>query len=246
MCKILFNNKGMAVVEATLILPIFIFGVLAVYHMIQCKITENIIYDATVETAEYISELGYINRDNIYVPELYFSSYVDEEDMIDRYVVGGVDGIDFWGSDFELKDEYFSLQVNYTIKISVPFIPELKIKKSISVTQRYYVGDVEDGDGEGGKKDVYVYITDNMEAYHSTRLCTHLNLSVEIVPFEEAITTGYEPCEYCGYEDSGLVIITDYGDKYHSNPHCSGLKRTIYRVKLSEIGGIPGCTRCVN
>lgn len=241
-----YNNKGIATVETTLILPLFIFGMLALYHMIQCRITENIIYDATFETAEYIAQLGYLNEDLEYIPELYFTEYVDDEDKLERYVVGGISGIDFSGSNYSLEDNYFELEVNYTIEVRVPFMPKLNKERTITVTQRYYVGEDFSCDSEKEDGDRFVYVTDNKEVYHSTRLCTHLNLSTKIVLYEEALVDGFMPCEYCGNEKSSLVLVTDYGDKYHTNPHCSGLKRTIYRVKLREIGGVPGCTRCVN
>lgn len=240
------NNRGMATVEATLILPVFIFGILMIYHMIQCRLTENIIYDAAVETAEYIALLGYLNEEDVYIPELYFSGYVDDEEKVKRYVTGGVSGIDFLGSTYDAEDGYFTLNVNYTLKVGVPFMPSVNKSKNIAITGRFYVGNTEENIDKTSEEDVYVYITDNMEVYHSTRLCSHLNLTVKIADMEDALKQGYEPCEYCGFNAEGKVLVTDSGNKYHASAGCSGLKRTIYRVKLSETGGVPACTRCVN
>lgn len=240
------NNSGMATVEATLILPVFIFGMLMIYHMIQCRLTENIIYDAAVETAEYISLLGYLNEDGTYIPELYFSGYLDDEDKVKRYVTGGVSGINFWGSRYDMEDDCFILNINYTLKVGVPFMPAVDKSKNITITKRFYVGNTEENTDKTSGDDVYVYITDNMEVYHSTRLCSHLNLTIKIADMEDAVKQGYEPCEFCGYNAEKKVLVTDNGDKYHAFAGCSGLKRTIHRVKLSETGGVPACTRCVN
>ncbi len=236
------NNKGYATVEATLILPLFIFGMLVIYHIIQCKIVENIIYDASVETAEYMAELSYLNETGVYIPDMYFYQYIDDKDMVDKYVTG----INFLGSEFSDNEDYFTFKVNYTIFVNTPFMPKLERDKTIYVTQRYYIGDKSREEKNDESTEQYVYVTDNREAYHSTRFCTHLDLSTSVAFLEEAINMGYYPCEYCGDEKSEIVLITDYGDKYHTRGNCSGLKRTIYRVKLSEIGGVPGCLRCVD
>ena len=39
------KNRGSAVVEATLILPLFLFAMLAVYHMHQVHIAESAVYE---------------------------------------------------------------------------------------------------------------------------------------------------------------------------------------------------------
>ena len=59
-----------------------------------------------------------------------------------------------------------------------------------------------------------------------------------------AVAAGYTACEFCGDGTGEIVIITDYGGRYHFKSDCSGLKRTIYRVKIDEVGGMAECSRC--
>ena len=238
------NNMGSATVEATLILPLFMFGMMVIYCMIQSILAENVLYRAAVETAEYLAETAYINENSIYAPELVFSNYVADEELLEKYIDGGVDGINFFGTTKPDEDGYFILQVNYTKEVSLPFMPKLEKDKTIYLKQRAYTGAIVTGDDEAQKGERYVFITDNKEAYHSTRLCTYLKLSVHKVNKNSAVAAGYTACEFCGDGTGEIVIITDYGGRYHFKSDCSGLKRTIYRVKIDEVGGMAECSRC--
>lgn len=105
----------------------------------------------------------------------------------------------------------------------------------------------------GNKKieEEYVYITETGTVYHRSRDCSHLKISIKVVDANELGSernsdgAKYYSCERCrGSSNSGLVFITGEGNKYHSNASCSGLKRTIKVVKLSEVGGRGPCSGC--
>ena len=42
------------------------------------------------------------------------------------------------------------------------------------------------------------------------------------------------------------VFITDQGNRFHYDLNCSGIKRTIYMIRLSEVGNRKQCSRCIN
>ena len=96
----------------------------------------------------------------------------------------------------------------------------------------------------------YVYITEYGEVYHRARNCTHLALSIELAGEEEVegkrnqSGERYRPCEKCGGEGLGIVYITKEGNRYHNTIHCSGLKRSVRCVPLSEAGSRTACGRC--
>ena len=41
-----------------------------------------------------------------------------------------------------------------------------------------------------------------------------------------------------------MVYLTEYGDRYHCSPDCSGLTRNVKLVPLSEAGGMRQCSKC--
>lgn len=239
-------NRGSAAVEATLVFPLFLFFVMSLYHMCCSRLADNYIYEAAVETAEYMAEYAYLDGNNFLIPSYMFEGYVDSEEIVERYVSGGVDGVSFIGS-VPLDDAgYITLCVRYRLAIQLPFLPKLTIDRNYSIRQKAYVGadyNVDEDDTEND--DCYVYVTDNRDVYHSTRACTYLILSIQSSDISAAIRGGYTACEICGHNTGDRVYITDYGDRYHSEPGCSGLKRTVYRVKMADVDGLGGCTRCV-
>lgn len=144
------------------------------------------------------------------------------------------------------------VQLVYPARVS-PVVPILSYPGTTIVSccyMRAWTGyDVEQrAEGEG--EEVYVYITENGSAYHTLRNCTHLTLSItlaaekEIETLRNASGGRYSPCERCGGSGSGIVYITKEGNRYHNTIECSGLKRTVRCVPLSEAGGRTPCGRC--
>lgn len=106
---------------------------------------------------------------------------------------------------------------------------------------------------EREKEEELVYITEHGEVYHRSRGCSHLSLSIDLVAFENLIfernmgQAAYTPCEYCFSKGDNFIVavyITKWGNRYHRQLKCQGLKRSIKCVPLSEVGGLPACSKC--
>lgn len=101
------------------------------------------------------------------------------------------------------------------------------------------------------KEEELVYITRSGSAYHRERGCRYLNPAIQMVDRNDAENADtedggkYTPCLVCGGE-SGLVYITEGGNRYHSTVNCTGLKRTIESVTLTEAieAGRHPCPSC--
>ena len=83
------------------------------------------------------------------------------------------------------------------------------------------------------------------------RNCSYLNPAVRTVSGEhvreERNSAGakYYPCERCKAGSSlSVYYITEDGNRYHGDLNCSGLRRTIYTVPLSQVSGRGRCSKC--
>lgn len=239
------NNRGSVTVETTIILPIFIFYVLALFHMARLRMAESIIYEGAIDTAEYMAEFSYLEESDVLIARAKFKEYVDDKSLIDSYITDGIEGVTFENTVYLDEEGYVCLCVNYQVKIDIPLISELTGERSYIVRQRAYLGESKDQEGEQiNQDDMYVYITDNREVYHISRSCSHLTLSISITEEAKADKMGYAACEFCGDDVDGAVLITEWGKRYHSKKECSGLKRSVYRVKKSQVKDLGACERC--
>ena len=97
-----------------------------------------------------------------------------------------------------------------------------------------------------------VYVTETGTVYHLSRSCTHLDLAISPVTSEQLSASrnasggNYRVCELCGMSaaSQGTYYITKEGDRYHSSLSCSGLKRTVYEIPISQVGDRRPCSRC--
>ena len=100
----------------------------------------------------------------------------------------------------------------------------------------------------------YVYVTEYGSVYHTSRGCSHLQLSIqkraskEIPEARNASGAIYTECDYCSQEDSlntDSLYITEDGERYHYSLDCPGLTRIIRMIKLTEADEYAPCSQCV-
>lgn len=116
-------------------------------------------------------------------------------------------------------------------------------------TGRYYAK----SEGENAEDNRIVFVTKSGEVYHTSNICSHIKLSVREVDYASVNSlrnkggAKYYPCEYCAKGDlTGIVYITDEGNRIHKDKNCSGIKRSVNTMKKvdAEAAGYRPCTRC--
>ena len=256
-------HQGVATVEACIVVPLFLFFLLAMANIYFLILAEAHIHQSLSEAAVYTAKYCYLEqtiRDrvseqkeelnvedtlsvivNSVVLKQQFIKCLGEDEIVEKVISGGKKGIVLYTETMGQSDNCFIAKAKYRVRMIVPVFGEFAISLCNQVKQKAFVGY-----RSTEKMDSYVYITPNQQVYHLTRGCTHLSLDVSAKNSKDAFS--YQACCYCGKSnyDKGMMYITRTSNIYHFNRDCSGLKRTIYRIKKSEVGGLLACQRCGN
>lgn len=201
------KNKGMASVEAVIVIPCFLFAFMMMYHMVNIISLKTVVYEATAQTAEYLAEYAYLaditDLKTVGLTKIKFSSYLDDPELVKSYVSNGISGISFQGSELPDQDGNIVIMVRYTIKL-----PGLGITTDISFkfVQKAYLGKKILSGTNISEDDIYVYITDNCEVYHINRSCSHLELKISIKEYESVKKKGQGNVLFAGGKQ-GIMYI---------------------------------------
>ena len=252
------NNRGAVSIEASLILPLFLFTMLFFINAAEIYRTKAVIYEGSIEAAEYVAEYAYLGDRFLegdgkeVLSELSghallvikFGEYVDDMTLLEKYVIGGKNGVSFLGSSLPDDSGYIDMKISYFLHLNIPLIGNFRHLCQEHIRQRAYLGfRGSDNEEEKAENDTFVYVAKNGVVYHTRRSCTYLLPDIHSTSRSGAVASGYSPCEYCGAASGSSVYITPEGDRYHSSRSCSRLARTVERKKLSEIN-LPACSKC--
>lgn len=231
---LLQSLRGSMAVEASLVTPIFFIVIFSLFYVLQIlsgmQHLQGQLRDAAREYACYGTKFQTVQ------------TLVEDKKLI------------FWRdkSDSDGMADYEICFVDYRVK--VPFISG-KIF-SVHIYQQMAVSNYEGRSmlpEEDLEDEEYVYITLTGKVCHKSSECSYLKpsirtvLSAEVGNKRNASGGKYYACERCckgkSANDFQNVYITSYGECFHSKKTCSGLKRTVRKVKKSETG-LPYCSKC--
>lgn len=244
-----FISQGSLTVEASLAICFFFCAVLSVTYLMEMVSVQlevrNALYSVGYELAEEVS------WNPIVTPQMVkgkLQKAIGAERLDNSSIVGGRNGLDCRNSKMLGTTTIMELSVQYQQEIPILLfqIPILSREETIRVkgwTGREEMGLMLDGEEA-------VYITDYGIVYHESIRCSYLELSLKLVDashlsqLRNQSGETYKACERCGGRGE-QVYITDHGNRYHSTLECGGLNRNIQVVKLSELYGKGGCSKCV-
>lgn len=264
-----FSCKASMTVEAAFAVPFFLFFMMNILLIFDMLRLHGNIMGAIHQTGnkmafsayaiKNVEDMGFELSDEIKsigMSEVYAKGKVISilgSDYLDKTcIVSGAAGLHFIKSSVMKEDDVIDLIASYKVKPLIRLIgfPDFMVEN------RYYgrawTGyDVESKQSNEKEEDPIVFIADTGVVYHVARNCTYLCPSVEMISafMKDDIRNEqggkYHACEKCGKSGVRAVLyITSQGDRYHNSLRCSGLKRTIYAVHLSEISGKSKCSKC--
>ena len=255
------RKKASLTVEAAVILPLvagFLVFFLFYFRIMQIQLS---VQEALEESGRRLAALSMEENREDSEGELPYLALakgtilgrLGNDTNVERYVTGGVLGISLLGSEWENDD--IILKARYVVKLPIAFFG----KKDYWICQRTKIRKWTGWHALDAEKDAErnVYVTKYGEAYHMRKSCPYLELSIQkvmvtaVYGLRNLNGERYECCEYCGNDTYGggtgrdeAVYVTQYGECYHFKMDCSGLKRTIYRKKLSEVEDMRACVKC--
>lgn len=244
------SKRGSITVEAAMAVPLFFLAVVSLLYLmeiaaIRTSVRSGLQYAGKKAAAEAGALPGVmpakLERDVVHA--------VGEKRLDRSIVLGGSSGISCGGSRLSSRTGVGELVAVYQVRLPIPVFgtPPLRYQEKIRI--KAWTG--YERSGFGAEREETVYVTETGLVYHKDYHCTYLELSIHMVSSGELgglRNSGggkYYPCEHCMRGSAGGgVYITDTGDRYHSSLSCSGLKRTVYAVPLSEAVGKGACSRC--
>lgn len=266
-------DAGMTV-EAAILLPLFLFVFLNLGLLIEMIRLRGNLHLALWQIGRELSLYGYVldsgeapeddgQEDDAWWKDLggivFASTFIKnklvqlagKEYLDSSPLTKGSNGLALWESDIFGDEDTMDIVVTYSVSpwIRLTGIPSFRL------ANRYYAhiwNGYEVSSGEAEEKILQiVYVTENASVYHLSRDCTHLRLSVREIPAEQIEWVRnqdgrrYRPCEKCSRgETAGTFYIAAEGDCYHYSRGCSGLRRTVYAVNLTEAADLRPCSRC--
>lgn len=265
--RISLPTSGTLTVEAAIALPIFIFVMICVISLGQAIHIQIKLQNALETTAEKIASYSYaemlvkeeIDGLNQVIAEwiidgITFVSVKNEiiqlagKDYLDHSCIkNGSEGIFLIGSTISLEEEFVDLVLSYSISPFSPILNTNQLWMTQRCRRRLWIGTEEIWE----EAEPIVYVTTNGTVYHTNLECSYLKRNIETVSYadlkSERNESGgkYYPCELCSKGSLGaFVFITKYGDRYHYRATCPGLTRGIRSILLSQVDGLPQCSKC--
>lgn len=251
-------------VEAAFVLPLCLFAIVNVLSITEIYRLQSNMNAAMHTTAKDMAIYAYgygqikdnegMNRtESVALTHLYAARKVESilgrEYLAQSPIAGGTTGIN-WSQSELMQPDCIDLIATYEVAPAIGLMGFEKFPVYNRVRMRAWTGYDNAGAATGDMKEQIVYITPDGEVYHESGKCPYLKLSIHAVDIEAVEDLRNEnkekfyPCEDCGREDSSTVFVTDYGNRYHTTLRCSGLKRTVYAVPISQAGGRCACSKC--
>ena len=251
-------RRASLTIEAAMSLPLFSFPMISVLYFIQVVDISVRLTGAICETSNemavyaYVKEAGKLQGSSVsdIITGGLTAAYAKNKIKTRGRLEENKGNLSLIKSSFLKEGQMIDLAGTYQVKYPITLLPIKQMKIAVRGRVRAWTGrDGVNGDGSGEGEGALKLITVNGKVYHKDPECTHIKLSIKPVDKDSVghlrNESGgkYYPCGQCK-GGSNTVYITDTGDKYHSSLGCSGLKRGILLVPMSEVTDWQPCSRC--
>ena len=253
--------RASATVEASIIIPLYLYAVLAVVYVLQIISIRSTMLSGLYADIRLLAKYSYTGEmfkesgTNIVSIGLAKSLLIDSlpKNFSEKSrIIGKEAGISMLGTKMPGEDSLIILKVTYTVDNPFDIFGIGKVTIEQQCANVAWLGEDKVHNVKNNKQtDSLVYITSTGSVYHRDKFCRYLNPSVHGILFENIdnqrnLSGGkYYPCERCVRKKAAITVyITEYGNRYHTDIQCSGLKRTVFDVPISKVSDRRPCSKC--
>lgn len=253
--------KASATLEASLVIPIFIYAVMTISYLIYALGVKVHISQALYNETRQLSRFVYMMKNNNSVPinTLVYataqSQFINELGVSyasTHNIAGGNAGLLISSKDIINDNNEIKLSVSYAIRNPFNIFGTGLLRYEQSYVSKAWLGENGSTDNYADSDNAtFVYITMQGEVYHRNSECTYLKPVISEVStnsigdYRNSSGAIYYQCERCaGSLNSEKLYITEYGTRFHTTPNCSEIKRNVIRVKLSTVSDRRACAKC--
>lgn len=254
-------NRGSLTVEASLVLPLFIFGVTTLIFLIQVMQIQiqiqKTLYNETMKVTGY----GYyLNSAEMSVEAENFLSVryiklkvieaLGDEFFENNTIVKGKKGFVLYFTNIS-EEGMVDVVLLYSLKVPFDIFGVGKLDFIARAKCAVWTGtnvDTTEWDVN------MVYMTMHGQVYHCDRACTYIKSDIsecwidEIDGVRNSSGGKYYPCNFCsdGNDNfSGKVYFTQYGTRYHKVEYCGNLKSNVFAIEEDEAKEkYSACSKC--
>lgn len=250
----MFRRKGVLTIEVSVILPLFLISIMTLASLMVIVFINIRMRIALNSEADNVALKSYNERS--YTEDGVLAEIIAKlgSSVINSgFIKDGESGIKITESDFS-NDEIVDIILSYTVIIPFDITHTISFDFSERAVVHKWVG-YENGLNGYSKliSGEIVYVTNGTTVYHRDRECSHIKLNIKKVDGADIKnlrnTSGgkYKACEICKSKLSDVnLYVTSDGDRFHNTLTCSGLKRNVRTMLLSNAlnEGRRACERC--
>lgn len=238
--------KGSMAFEGSLVLPLFLFFMASLLYNMEIVRLQSDVFEALHQAQSKACVQAYLEKEDF---SEYASGLLAERVLLWYGVKEGENGLSItstWDDGGNVR-----LSAAYEMK---PFLQLLPIGDAAfhdSIYGHGFVGYIPlGGGGTVTDEDFYVYVTASGTKYHLSEDCTYLKVNIEMVSVEALETmrskdgAKYYACTQCHPQETGMVYIAAWGNRYHGDAGCTALRRAVYIIPFSEVGSRTACSKC--
>jgi hypothetical protein len=243
------SSSGSLTLEAAFVLPLSLFFLLVLLSFFYVLRVQMKVQRAMEYVVGDVTGMAVYDTDTPLSSQALGNWYIERKIREELADVEWLEQISFRGNELNLQQSMVDVMVTYSVRIPSVMFPVPALHLHQRCRRKLWTG-VSQKNEPAEAEDEFVYITETGTVYHRSRECSYLKLSVRGVSssalgaLRNESGEIYRPCELCRPEGCEVVYITESGNRYHKSLDCSGLKRQIRAIFITEVGDRTPCSRC--